>query len=1100
MDSLFGISTSAIAIVCAALFVIALLSMGGIYISNRTMFRMGMRNIPRRGSQTLLVIVGLTLSTLIITAAFTTGDTVDHSISTQTYQLFGRSDLTVNYGGETTEGVFVSVGVQPYAPRALADTLAGHLANDPDVAGVLPYLVEEVSVLNTTTNLSEPSVVLNGFDPQALSALGGLTLSNGEPADVANLQDNQAFLSKRAADRLDATAGDQLTIYAGGREYSVEVAGVVENEFASGVHGFGDTLVLPGIAMTLDAAGAIGGHPGQVNLIALALGQDGRDGVPLAEDAAARINAWLASAEGRAAVAPYVNNAAVSVETAKFDAVQRAEEMSSVFTSFFLLVGLFSVAAGIMLIFMIFVMLAAERKPEMGMARAVGAQRGNLVQAFVAEGMAYSLLAGFLGVVLGVGAAIGLVVGLMRMAGGDAFSFVEAQVTPTSLVIGYTLGVVITFITVVISALRVSHLNIVAAIRGIDEEREREARRKVSWRWIALSIPAMLIPLLGIYWLLRRGFGLPKAWVWGPLGIVAGLLLLLLGSSSGLLAPFALGISILPLSVAALAAYYNAPRRLIWSAVGALLAAYWLMPEGLHNRLFGEFNKSMEMFVISGVMIVVAFTLLIVFNARALTSLFERRAESGARYRSTFILGGLTAAAVATGLALGDIGNGLGAIAYVFAGVLGIGTLVAAAAARSPRVAPAMKMAVAYPLANRFRTGMTIAMFSLIVFSISVFSIVQSNFDALFNGSDARGGVDIVATANRGSAVGDLRARLSAAGAPVAGAIAAQGSVTVFSAPQEVRQAGLEGEWNVYPVLAADSAFFTELQPQLDSRASGYASDADVLAAVAQQPGLAVIDLHPVDPAVFSVYDFTVDGVTITDNTFAPFQVEVRNPQSGATSTVTVVGVLASKLDSRLAGGIYTNAATYTPVFGAPRYERGFLRLTPEVDAAAVAKEIRTALVADGVQARSVQRMIDESNAESRVFSRIFQGFMSLGLLVGIAALGVIAFRSVTERRQQIGMLRAIGYQRGDIALTFLLESAFIALMGILSGIVGSVILSRNLVNADWVTEGGTVEFFVPWAELLAVVSIAFTVAMLMTWWPSRGASKTEIAEALRYE
>ena len=47
-----------------------------------------------------------------------------------------------------------------------------------------------------------------------------------------------------------------------------------------------------------------------------------------------------------------------------------------------------------MLIFMIFVMLAAERKTEMGMARAVGAQRNNLVQMFVSEGMAYNLMAG----------------------------------------------------------------------------------------------------------------------------------------------------------------------------------------------------------------------------------------------------------------------------------------------------------------------------------------------------------------------------------------------------------------------------------------------------------------------------------------------------------------------------------------------------------------------------------------------------------------------------------------------------------------------------------------------------------------------------------
>ncbi len=35
---------------------------------------------------------------------------------------------------------------------------------------------------------------------------------------------------------------------------------------------------------------------------------------------------------------------------------------------------------------------------------------------------------------------------------------------------------------------------------------------------------------------------------------------------------------------------------------------------------------------------------------------------------------------------------------------------------------------------------------------------------------------------------------------------------------------------------------------------------------------------------------------------------------------------------------------------------------------------------------------------------------MGLGLLVGVAAVGVIAFRTVVERRQQIGVLRAIGY------------------------------------------------------------------------------------------
>ena len=91
---------------------------------------------------------------------------------------------------------------------------------------------------------------------------------------------------------------------------------------------------------------------------------------------------------------------------------------------------------------------------------------------------------------------------------------------------------------------------------------------------------------------------------------------------------------------------------------------------------------------------------------------------------------------------------------------------------------------------------------------------------------------------------------------------------------------------------------------------------------------------------------------------------------------------------------------------------------------------------------------------EQNTFMRMFQGFMALGLLTGIAALGVIAFRSVVERRQQIGMLRAIGYQTGTVAMTFVLESGFIAVMGILSGVVGGMIIARNLFTSDQFGDG----------------------------------------------
>jgi hypothetical protein len=75
MEALFGIPMDTIMVVMLALFAVALASVAMVFLRSGHMFRMGLRNIPRRGLQSGLVIVGLMLATLITTAAFTTGDT-----------------------------------------------------------------------------------------------------------------------------------------------------------------------------------------------------------------------------------------------------------------------------------------------------------------------------------------------------------------------------------------------------------------------------------------------------------------------------------------------------------------------------------------------------------------------------------------------------------------------------------------------------------------------------------------------------------------------------------------------------------------------------------------------------------------------------------------------------------------------------------------------------------------------------------------------------------------------------------------------------------------------------------------------------------------
>jgi putative ABC transport system permease protein len=86
------------------------------------------------------------------------------------------------------------------------------------------------------------------------------------------------------------------------------------------------------------------------------------------------------------------------------------------------------------------------------------------------------------------------------------------------------------------------------------------------------------------------------------------------------------------------------------------------------------------------------------------------------------------------------------------------------------------------------------------------------------------------------------------------------------------------------------------------------------------------------------------------------------------------------------------------------------------------------------------------------------------------------------------------------VALSFMLESSFIALAGILSGVVGGAILSYELMSSDYVGGNGEITFFMPWVEITAYCVIAFAFALLLTWWPSRLAARVPVAEALRYE
>ncbi len=92
---MFGIPMNSIMVALLIVFALCLSSGLWVFLRHRVIFKMGMRNVPRRPAQTTLIIIGLMLSTLIMSAALTTGDTLDNTITGAVYDLMGHTDELV---------------------------------------------------------------------------------------------------------------------------------------------------------------------------------------------------------------------------------------------------------------------------------------------------------------------------------------------------------------------------------------------------------------------------------------------------------------------------------------------------------------------------------------------------------------------------------------------------------------------------------------------------------------------------------------------------------------------------------------------------------------------------------------------------------------------------------------------------------------------------------------------------------------------------------------------------------------------------------------------------------------------------------------------
>jgi putative ABC transport system permease protein len=221
--------------------------------------------------------------------------------------------------------------------------------------------------------------------------------------------------------------------------------------------------------------------------------------------------------------------------------------------------------------------------------------------------------------------------------------------------------------------------------------------------------------------------------------------------------------------------------------------------------------------------------------------------------------------------------------------------------------------------------------------------------------------------------------------------------------------------------------------------------------------------------------------------------VEVLDPITGKQSQRTVIGVVDTDASNF---GVYMSKKSLQQAVSRATPSLFYMTVNAGQDPSALGARLQGRFFRQGVQADTFRSQVEKFASLNLQFLRLMQGYLALGLLVGIAGLGVVMVRAVRERRHAVGVLRSLGFQSRQVRLAFLLESAFIAIEGILVGTVLALITSKQLVATGQFGKG--IVFTIPWIQIAILVAIAFVASLIATVWPAQQASQIAPAVALR--
>jgi ABC-type lipoprotein release transport system permease subunit len=169
-----------------------------------------------------------------------------------------------------------------------------------------------------------------------------------------------------------------------------------------------------------------------------------------------------------------------------------------------------------------------------------------------------------------------------------------------------------------------------------------------------------------------------------------------------------------------------------------------------------------------------------------------------------------------------------------------------------------------------------------------------------------------------------------------------------------------------------------------------------------------------------------------------------------------------------------------------------FLIEAPPRQTAAVTRLLDTALADHGFSVTPTERRLESYLAVENTYLLTFQALGGLGLVLGALGLAVVLMRSVWERRGELALLRALGYQERALGWLVLAENSFLLVLGLCIGALTALVsVAPHLVGMSGP---------LPWRYLVAMLVAVFVVGLGAGTVAVRTTLRAPLIEALRRE